>query len=126
MGTGYLLDTNVILDLSSQKLPLKSKAKVVGIVDKSPKISVITKIELFSLPNVPAYIVDFAREALVISLEETIVEKTIDLRKRYHIKLPDAIIAATALVYNLTLITHNMRDFQNIKRLKLVDSYLLA
>ena len=35
---------------------------IVGIVDKTPKISVITKIELFSLPNVPAYIVDFARE----------------------------------------------------------------
>jgi predicted nucleic acid-binding protein len=126
MGAGYLLDTNVVIDFSSQKLPSKSSLKVSGIIDKTPRISIITKIELFSVPNMSANIVDFVREALVIQLEEGVVEKTIDLRRKYRIKLPDAIIAATALIYNLILVTHNIRDFQNIKRLKLVDSYLLA
>ncbi len=41
-------------------------------------------------------------------LSESIVQKTIQLRKFYRkIKLPDLIIAATALEYNFQLITHN-------------------
>ena len=35
--------------------------------------------------------------------------------------ISDAIIAATALVYNLTLVTHNLSDFRNIANLKLID-----
>lgn len=92
---------------------------------KLPLYQLISKIELLSLPDTPKDIIDFVREALVISLEESIIDRTIDLRKKYRIKLPDAIIAATALIYNLTLVTHNILDFKNIKRLNLVDSYLL-
>ena len=63
---------------------------------------------------------------MVISLQDDIINKTIDLRKKYRIKLPDAVIAATAIVFNLTLVTHNTADFKNIKGLKLVDSYLFS
>ncbi|MBK8704770.1 MAG: PIN domain-containing protein [Saprospiraceae bacterium] len=45
----------------------------------------------------------------VLSLTDDVVQK---LRKQYKIKLPDAIIAATALVYDLTLVTRNISDFQ--------------
>jgi predicted nucleic acid-binding protein len=124
MGTGYLLANNVVIDYSSQKLPSKPHLKLSKVIDKTPTISIISKIELLSLPNTPKDIIDFVREALVISLEENIIDKTIDLRKKYRIKLPDAIIVATALIYNLTLVTHNIRDFQSIKRLNVVDSHL--
>jgi len=67
----------------------------------------------------------FTQEAYVFPLNEDIVAKTIELRKKYKIKLPDAIIAATALVFNLVLITHNTIDFKNIKNLKMMDSYLM-
>jgi predicted nucleic acid-binding protein len=40
-------------------------------------------------------------------------------------KLPDAIIAATALVYDLTLISRNAADFKNIQGLKAVDPHSL-
>ena len=36
------------------------------------------------------------------------------------------IIAATALAFNLTLVTHNIVDFKNIKGLKLIDSYVIG
>ncbi len=46
-------------------------------------------------------------------LSESIVQKTIQLRKFYRkIKLPDLIIAATALEYNFQLITHNLDDLK--------------
>ncbi|TAH01604.1 MAG: PIN domain-containing protein [Sphingobacteriales bacterium] len=47
----------------------------------------------------------FIYDATVIELEQAIKIKTAELRKAYKIKIPDAIIAATAIVHNLTLIT---------------------
>ena len=83
MGTGYLLDTNVVIDYSSQKLPSKSHLKLSKVIDKTPTISIISKIELLSLPSASKDIIDFTREATVILLQEDIIEKTIDLRKNY-------------------------------------------
>jgi len=48
---------------------------------------------------------NFIEDPTVIELESSIKYATVDIRKANKIKLPDAIIAATALVYNLTLIT---------------------
>ena len=41
----------------------------------------------------------------------------------HTIKLPDAIIAATALVYDLTLISRNVSDFKNIEGLKVLNPF---
>ena len=38
-------------------------------------------------------------------------------------KLPDAIIAATAINHNLILITRNVADFKKITRLKVLNPY---
>jgi len=125
MGAKYLLDTNTVIDFSSHKLPDKAHKKLSVIIDFAPQISIINKIELLSLSNIPSQVVFFTQEAYVFPLNEDIVAKTIELRKKYKIKLPDAIIAATALTFNLVLITHNTVDFKNIKSLKLMDSYLM-
>ena len=61
----------------------------------------------------------------MIGLEQPIKEKTAELRKMYKIKLPDAIIAATALVYDLTLITRNTNDFRHIEFLQMIDPYTI-
>ena len=125
MGAKYLLDTNTVIDFSAQKLPAKAHKKLSFIIDTSPKISIINKIELLSFSSVSRQTILFTEQAIVIPLNEDIVKKTIDLRKKYKIKLPDAIIAATALVFDLILVSHNIIDFKNIKNLKLVDSYML-
>ena len=52
---------------------------------------------------------------------EEVTKKVIELRQSTTIKLPDAIIAATALVNDLVLWTHNTDDFQSIPKLKLFD-----
>ena len=49
--------------------------------------------------------------------------KTADIRKKHRIKLPDAIIAATALVYELTLVSRNVSDFRNIEGLELINPW---
>lgn len=68
---------------------------------------------------------DFIALADIVFVDETIADKTIELRKAYKIKLPDAIIAATALVYNLTIITRNSSDFKKIDGLTCIDPYTL-
>lgn len=121
----YLLDTNTIIDFCNAKLPEKS-ANLLH--DVSPIISVITQIELFSSMQLSIAekdnLIKLVKIAKVIDhLDEDIVNHTIKIRQNYRTKLPDAIIAATAIVNNLTLITRNISDFYNIEGLKLINSH---
>ena len=57
---------------------------------------------------------EFVEDAIVIELEKEIKYKTAEIRKNYGIKLPDDIIAASSIVYDLTLITRNSKDFEKL------------
>jgi predicted nucleic acid-binding protein len=100
-----------------------------NIVDEQPLVSVITKIELlgFNTATIEEQTIaeTFIEASLVFNLDDAVINQTIDLRKEYRIKLPDAIIAATAIAYNLTLITRNTDDFGRIPELKYIDPSLL-
>lgn len=77
----------------------------------------------YATENQALVLKQFANASIVHNLEETIIVQTIELRKAYKIKLPDAIIAATALESGLALISRNIKDFKNIANLKLIDPY---
>ena len=62
-------------------------------------------------------------DAIVLQLSNAIVEKTIEIRKSVRIKLPDAIIAATALVHGYTLLTRNVSDFSNVTGLTVINPF---
>lgn len=91
------------------------------------KISVITRMELLAWPGASkkqSFILnEFVDAAQVFNLEEPVILKAIEIRKATKTKLPDAIIAATAQVHKLTLITRNTKDFEKIKDLEMIDSY---
>ena len=85
-------------------------------------MSVVTRIELLSwvignraLEN---DIRLFITGSKVLEFSEPIILQTIRLRRQYRIKLPDAIIAATAIVNKLTLLSTNDSDFTRIAELK--------
>ena len=67
---------------------------------------------------------NFINDALVIELEQPIKLKTADIRKAHRIKLPDAIIAATALIYDLILLSRNLADFGGISGLKIINPWV--
>jgi predicted nucleic acid-binding protein len=123
MGTGYLLDTNTIIDFSANRLSDKAYKYIADIIDDTPQISIINKIELLGFNNVPRQIITFTENAFVITLDDAIVNQTILLRKKHKIKLPDAIIAATALIFNLTIVTNNSDDFKNITGIEVLNPY---
>ncbi len=53
------------------------------------------------------------------------VDTCIEIRKNHKTKLPDAIIAATALVYDLVVVSRNVTDFKNIKGIQVIDPHTL-
>lgn len=122
MGIKYLWDTNtVIYYLQEQFSPSAEKFIDELLSDSRPAISAITEIELLcwktSSNQDLELIHKFVNDSLVIELERPIKLKTADIRKQHKIKLPDAIIAATASIYDLTLLTRNTRDFHGISGL---------
>jgi predicted nucleic acid-binding protein len=58
-----------------------------------------------------------------VSIEEQIVQQVISMKQSHKIKLPDAIIAATALIHRCILITRNTADFTKIPNLLLFDPF---
>jgi predicted nucleic acid-binding protein len=124
MGQKYLLDTNAILDFMGKKLPEKSQVFLSEIIDDQINISSINKMELLGFSNVEQDLIDFVGFSEIYHIDDNIIDQTIELRKKYKIKLPDAIIAATAIVNNFILISHNFKDFLKITELHFINLYL--
>lgn len=95
--------------------------------EEQPAISAITEIELLCWKTADekdlVVLHNFINDAWVFELEQLIKLKTAELRKAYRIKLPDAVIAATALIYDLTLLSRNLSDFGGIDGLKVVNPW---
>jgi predicted nucleic acid-binding protein len=124
MGTRYLIDTNTVIDFFNGKLPDQGRQLL---SHAEPVISIITRIELFSSNNITneeiLQLQRFVDFAVIHAVNLPVAIETIEIRKKYKVKLPDAIIAATAIVYDFTLITRNVSDFNKIENLKVVNPY---
>ena len=112
--TGKLVDTNILIYLSKKQLAFN---KVASPADKL-FISVITYMEVLGYPFTDIQeknvVEEICKNIPVIGLDQNIVDKVILIRQTHKIKLPDAIILATALVNQFDLITANVSDFSNI------------
>lgn len=120
----YLMDTNVVIDYLGNKLPASGMELMNDIVNNIPQISIITKIELLSFNTSDEHysiLTDFTNDSHVVELSDSVVDFSIEIRKKHKTKLPDAIIAATAFVNGLVLLSRNYSDFKNIEGLKVID-----
>ena len=87
--------------------------------------SVITYIESFGYQRLNEEERDqldgFFRNTRILALTDTIAQQAVSLRQQRRMGLGDAIIAATAIVHSLTLVTRNTEDFRWIGGLQLLD-----
>ena len=118
-----MIDTNIIIYLAQGKLRISDFTKKGNLY-----ISSITYIETLGYPFTNHEEEKAIRKLCEIFerffITKEIEEQTILIRKSNKIKLPDAIIAATAIVYNLTLVTRNTDDFKNIKGLNILNPFI--
>lgn len=123
-----MIDTNILIYYLNQQLPESVKAQVDNSILSTCSISIITRIEVLGWQGHTEQSLFAARALLTlleeISLNPTIADCCIQLRQRYKIKLPDAVIAATALVKKQTLMTRNSDDFIKIEDLQLFNPFL--
>ena len=121
------MDTNVVIGFFDTTLPPAGQRFVLGLV---PAISVITQIELFASPNSSSdellRLKQFVEAATIFNvIDDAIVQQTIAVRLQKKIKMPDAIIAATALAHGLTLLTRNTKDFKQLAGLSVINPFEL-
>lgn len=120
----YLIDSNVVIYYFGLALSKESEKLMDQILGAGYFISVVNRIELLGFRklagNESDVLYSFVAKSNIYDLEEDIILETIQIRKNYNIKLPDAIIAATCLVNNCSLITNNLKDFDMIRGLHLI------
>jgi predicted nucleic acid-binding protein len=125
MVTRYLIDSSAASKYLEARFSEAGLLFMDGIFDVESVISVIVKIELLTwVPDqsdLEEKVAIFVEDSTVIGLSAAIIDETVRLRRKYRLKTPDAIIAATALVYKCVIVTDNGKDFDNIKGLTWIN-----
>jgi predicted nucleic acid-binding protein len=103
----FILDTNTIIDFVNKKYGALNFDLFVS--KNRCAISFITKLELLGFPEITKKeeqgILIFLQKIPVLTISETIENETIKIRRNVNLKLPDAIIAATAIVLDAEVVT---------------------
>jgi len=112
----FVLDTNAVISLTTRGKVIPPQLE--NDLDRAKLfISIITEIELFAKPELPsdeeeklhAFLSD---RFTIIDIPDEIKKETIALRRSTKLKLPDCIIAATAINLNAVLLTDDARLFR--------------
>ena len=130
MGIKYLWDTNITVYYLQQQFSVSAEKFMDELlIEYQPAISVISEIELLCWKSHSEkdeiILRSFIQDAIVIELETSIKLKTAEIRKSTKLKLPDAIIAATAIEFDLILLTRNVSDFNKISSLKFINLFIV-
>ena len=126
----YVYDTNIFIYYLAEEpavLPFFSEA---FLSQHDVAISPIVRIELLSFPDLSdeeeQVTADLLTQFELVPLLPEIEDRTIQLKRQYRIKLPDAVIAATALHWSANLVTRNIDDFKRVKELKLCNPFAVG
>jgi predicted nucleic acid-binding protein len=112
-GDNIFVDTNVLLNLAERKDLVEPY-----LLGKEIFISIITEIEILGyhkiLENEIAFYNELFNEFHLLEISPPIKKVAISLKQKYKLKLPDAVIAASAIFLGNSLLTFD-RDFEKIK-----------
>ncbi len=116
-GNNYLLDTNILV------YALKGLPSVMPYFEEDCYLSVITEIEIIGVPELSKKDLVIRQAAIdfctIIPLTNSIKSEAIRLKQEFKVKLPDAVIAATALMEGYTLVTAD-KGFKRFTSLQII------
>ena len=108
-GINFLLDTNFILGLLKATPEVLAIVEVRDLLASSCAYSAVTRMELLGYPNITPdeerLIADRLSKFTYLSISSEVENLAITLRRTRKLKLPDALIAATAIHHGLELLT---------------------
>jgi len=116
-----LIDSNIVIYSSHQ-----SDAELLRFIDGIQRsVSIVSYVEALGYHSLiqieRQFLEHFFQTTQILPLTEAIAQQAVALRQRRRMGLGDAIIAATAMVHDLALVTHNTEDFRWIGGLELLD-----
>ncbi len=119
-----LLDSNIVIAAASRNEEEIDRA----VLEMPYSISGVTRIEVLGFPRLTPEdevdLMEFVSGGQELALNETVVERAIALRQERRMSLGDSIIAATALVHDLALLTRNVDDFRHVAGLKMRNPFV--
>lgn len=110
----YLIDSNIII------YHLNGENRATEFLKKNLELSVISRLTFMEVLSFDfdeddkKSVVLFLNNFSILDTNEKIALQTVENRKHKKIKLVDNIIASTAQINNLVLVTRNESDFNNI------------
>ena len=118
-----LLDSNIITYSFQQQFRFLQAF----MTDHETSCSAISRVETLGYPHLSEdekqYLEKCFETITVFPVSQAVIDNAISLRQQRKMSLGDAIIAATALEYRQTLITRNVKDFEWVEGLKVVDPF---
>jgi hypothetical protein len=97
------------------------------IADHAPAVSAVSYVEVLGYHQLDdearQYLAEFFRLAQVVPLSQAVLDQAVALRQQRKMSLGDALVAGTALVHGLPLVTRNVGDFQWIQGLSLLNPF---
>ncbi|MCL6461482.1 MAG: PIN domain-containing protein [Flavobacterium micromati] len=117
MKIDFIADTNFLIYLH------EGKSFVEPFLNYNFGISFISEIELLGHKNITQQdensLIELLKDCFILNFSDIIKVQTIKLKQKYAIKLPDAIIASTCIIFETPLITSD-QGFKYIKELDLI------
>ncbi len=120
----YLIGSNVVINYVAENFDSTVLSRLDIIFDTDFYHSVIITMEVLGFNgdrDVMEQLEKVFEAGKRLDIDDSVVRETIKIRKTVSIKLPDAIIADTAIVHNYELITANTSDFLKVHGLKVTD-----
>jgi len=121
----FLLDSNVLISHFGGELRVARWMDPADAGGGRAGVSVVTRIEVLGHSSVTGSVESAVRRLLdsleTFGLSDGVIERTVSLRRSHRLKLPDAIIAATALESSRVLVTHDLRGFGLVSGLRVID-----
>lgn len=118
-----LLDSNIVIAVASCDDDAVNRLVREG----SYSVSVVTRIEVLGYHRLThedkTDLLAFLAGGRELALDNAVAQTAVWLRQQRRMGLGDAIIAATALVHGLPLVTRNVDDFKHVENLKLVNPF---
>lgn len=118
-----LLDSNIIIYASQRENEFLREF----IAENFPYVSVISYIEVLGYHKLTdedkTYFEEFFNASQILPISQAVIDQAVRLKQMRKMSLGDAIIAGTALVYDLTVVTRNTEDFNWVTELKLFNPF---